>query len=369
MSKRILIIRNFASKVNVNSYNLQEIGLGKALVRKGFDCDVVYYHDTDTFNEVIYEVEGKKLTIKWTKAIKFMSNSIYYSLLKKSILDQYDIVISTEYHQVMTFLLSILCGEKLYLYHGPYQDNSKNLIQQIYDKVLTPIIRNRVNKVFTKSDLANDYLKNKGFKDIETIGVGLDIEKLEVETESTIVELKSSIDFNKKNLLYVGVLEDRRNIEFLFNVFAKLIKKDSNINLVLVGNGKTEDTERYFKLANYLNIEQHIVHIKQLEQSDLKSLYKKMDLFIFPTNYDIFGMVLLESMYFKLPVVSTYNGGSQTLIKSGNGVVLRDLDENLWVDKIYSILMDKSLKDRIGENAHKQIINNFTWDKVANKII
>ncbi|WP_180247473.1 glycosyltransferase family 4 protein [Bacillus sp. AFS031507] len=367
MEKKVLIIRNFASKININSYNLQEIGLGKAFVRKGFNCDVVYYSD-NTYDEIIYENNGKKLTVKWTKASKVMSNSIYYSLLKKSRINQYDIIVSTEYNQIMTFLLSLIVPEKVYLYHGPYKNNSKKLFQRVYDLIITPYIRKRIVKIFTKSDLANDYLKSKGFRNIKTIGVGLDIEKLEGNNNEKQTISEKYLNFNNKNLLYVGVLEDRRNIEFLFKVFAKLIKKDPELNLVLVGNGENEDIERYFSLAQKLNINKNILHIKKLQQSELKYFYEKADLFLFPTSYEIFGMVIMESMYFKLPVISTYNGGSQILINSDNGVIIKNLDEAIWVEKIFNTLINTNKIRKLGGNANKQITENFTWDKILEKM-
>ncbi|MFD4705101.1 glycosyltransferase family 4 protein [Gottfriedia sp. NPDC058432] len=369
MNKRVLIIRNFASQVNADSYNLQEVGLGKALVKKGFDCDIVYYSDSNTFDEVIYEYQNRKLTIKWTKAIKFMSNSIFYSMLKKSVLSQYEFIISTEYNQIMTLLLAIFCKDKVYLYHGPYLDNNKRIVQIFYDTFLTPIIKRLVVKVFTKSDLAKEYLINKGFKNVKTIGVGLDSEKLDTNIKITMNDICRKIDLNKKNLLYIGVLEERRNIEFLFNIVSKLVKKDSNINLVVVGNGREEDTKKYFNLARELEVENNIFHLKKLKQSELKYLYQNLDLFIFPTNYDIFGMVLLESMYFKLPVISTFNGGAQTLLNKENGLVLNNLDENTWVESIYSILNNQTLRGKLGENARNKILEGYTWDKIVKKIL
>ncbi|NCT37352.1 glycosyltransferase family 1 protein [Bacillus sp. EB93] len=193
MTDRVLITRNFANKVNINSYNLQEIGLGKALVREGFNCDIIYYSDGETFDEIIYESEKRKLTIKWTKAVKFMSNSIFHSILNKSVLNKYDFIISTEYNQIMTFLLTLICPGRVYLYHGPYQDNNNKIVQKVYDMFLTPIIKKRIAKVFTKSDLANDYLKSKGFKNVKTIGVGLDIERLEENND-----IKSYLNLRKK---------------------------------------------------------------------------------------------------------------------------------------------------------------------------
>ncbi|GAB1766406.1 glycosyltransferase family 4 protein [Priestia megaterium] len=368
MNKRILIVRNFASEVNLTSYNLQEVGLGKAFVDKGYDCDIIYYTKDKSSSQIVYELHERKLTIKWTKAIKFMSNSIYPSILRKKLLNKYKLIISTEYNQVMTFLLSILCGEKLCLYHGPYKDNGNKFIQKTYDLVATPIIRKKTSKVFVKSELAKSFLSRKGFENLETIGVGLDIDNLEKNTNENV--LQDITRAQGQNLLYVGVLEDRRNIEFLLNVVARCVRQNINRKLILIGNGKEEDVRRYFSVAKSLNIESNIIHIKKLAQSDLKEVYQSADLFLFPTNYDIFGMVLLESMYYKLPIISTLNGGSHTLFNNvEGGVIIDNFNERIWAEKINEILEDNVSRKEMGESAHLRIRNEFNWSFIANKIV
>lgn len=368
MKRKVLILRNFASEVNIDSYNLQEIGMGKAFVKRGMDCDVVYYNNKENFQETIYTFKGSSLTVKWTKGIKFMSNSIYYSLLSKKKLNKYDIVISTEYNQIMTLLLTLLCGEKVYLYHGPYRDNNNKFIQRLYDIIAVPIIKNKVAKVTTKSNLAKEYLKKKGFDYIETVGVGLDIDRFNTPTNSN-----DSVPYNKslknKNLLYVGVLEDRRNIEFLLRTFAKLVKTHPGYTLNIVGSGARQDVARYLYLAKDLNVVNRINYITKLKQNELRSLYERCDLFLFPTSYDIFGMVLLESMYFSLPVISTLNGGSDSLIDDYNGLILNELDESLWVHHIEEIINSENKGKEMGRRANRTITEKFTWGNVVKAII
>lgn len=365
--KKVLILRNFANKVSIDTYNLQEIGLGKAFVRKGFDCDVIYYSPKNMPDQVYYRNGSNKLTIKWIKAIKFMSNSIYYSILKKEKLQQYYMIITTEYNQIMTFLLSIISNNNLVLYHGPYQNNKNRFIQHFYDCIITPVLVKRIKKVFTKSEIAKRYLYTKGFRNIKTIGVGLNTSKLEeVSVQSKVLPCSSE----NKYLLYIGVLDERRNIEFMFRVLSRLLKIDNSINLILVGNGSEKDTTRYFSLAERLKIRDHILYYKELDQSDLKYLYMLSELFLFPSSYDIFGMVLLESMYYKLPVISTVNGGSETLISNKkSGLIIERLDESLWTDNILWLLQNNDFRSEMGVRANKVIEENYTWDKVIERLI
>ena len=65
-------------------------------------------------------------------------------------------------------------------------------------------------------------------------------------------------------------------------------------------------------------------------------------------------MVLLEAMYYGLPVFTTYNGGSSTLINNENGIIIENTDCNEWSEKIVKVLSDKKECDAIGEKAHRK---------------
>ena len=76
-------------------------------------------------------------------------------------------------------------------------------------------------------------------------------------------------------------------------------------------------------------------------------------------------MVLLEAMYFGLPVITTFNGGSSTLIDGENGLILRDKSKELWSFKIIELLKDRKARSRMGEKAHQTVLKGFTWDAMA----
>ena len=78
-------------------------------------------------------------------------------------------------------------------------------------------------------------------------------------------------------------------------------------------------------------------------------------------------MVLLEAMHFGVPTITTYNGGSSTLIKEGqNGYICDDLNENKWSKKINELLNCDNRN--ISQNAFLRI-EEFTWDNLVNSFI
>jgi len=370
-TKKILYIRNFANEVKRDSYNLQEIGLGKALVRKGYDCDIVYYQTNNgERREVIYREGDNRLCLIWLKGIKFLSNSIYTRVLNKRFLDQYDYVVTTEYNQVMSYLLSWVCSNKLVLYHGPYLDNSHASVRKLYDQILLPRLRTQLKFSFVKSELARNYLINKGFKSVITLGVGLDEEVLSKRqnTNSALQQALESLQ-GKKVLLYLGVLEERRNILFLLQVFKRLLEHNNDYHLLIVGNGAQEDTDRYWRYIEDNQLVNAISHFQKVEQKDLWQVYEASQAMIFPTTYDIFGMVLLESMYYGVPIISSVNGGSSMLLEHNrNGIVIEQFEEQLWVEQIVRVIADSQFANNIAANAH-ETVKSVSWDRIVGTIL
>lgn len=370
---KILYIRNHASKVNLDTYNLQEIGFSKELVNMGHDCDVIYYnYKNDVKIEEIYNNNYNKLNIIWMPAIKILDNGIYTKVLNKKFVNKYDIIITTEYTQIMTYFLTYLCREKLVLYQGPYKDQDKRFIHKIYDILFLNRIK-KIKNIYCKSELCNEYLKlKKNIYHAKSLGVGLDTEKLENKLtliDPEIESIKSKVK-NKKVLLYIGRLEERRNIIFLLDLFKYILNNEKNICMIIIGDGKKEDKLRYLKHAKDLNIWDNIIYLKKISQSNIKNIYNISNIFILPTLYEIFGMVLLESMFFGIPAITSNNGGSSMLIENNNnGIIMNSFNVKEWGNIIIELLNNEKKYEKISKKARMKIINEFTWKNISKKFM
>lgn len=371
---KVLIVRPSPNKMNVNTYNLQEIGLAKALVRKGCVCDVMYYcgNEKDHIEKIVFD-ENKSLNILWLHGKGILREGIYPSL--KKYVPNYDIVQVGGYVGLTSCWLNRKYPEKIVNYQGPYyyKANQGDIKKAaVLDRLLLPLQKKKNMVVATKSILATNYIKDKGIENVTTIGVGLDLDNLLRDSESIeenefikeIKEIKNSTLF-----LYIGVLEERRNILFLLEVFQKVSKQIENSKLIIIGKGKQNYVAMCKEKLIELGLENDVIYREKLEQKYMPAIYQASDAFLLPTRYEIFGMVLLEAMYYGLPVFTTYNGGSSTLINNENGIIIENTDCNEWSEKIVKVLSDKKECDAIGEKAHRTVEKNYTWDALANKFL
>lgn len=143
-----------------------------------------------------------------------------------------------------------------------------------------------------------------------------------------------------------------------------LIKENDNIKLVLVGNGNSKYIKKMVKYARNKSVLDSIIYEKSINHNVVQALYEKCDIFLLPTQYEIFGMVLLEAMYFGIPTITTLNGGSSVLIENGkNGYVCDLQDRKIWKSTIINILNNNN--NSLSLIAKSTIQNNYVWEKLV----
>lgn len=364
---KLIIVRSFPSKLNINSYNVQEIGLAKALRRKNIQCDIVFFNGlSDTKTEIL----DCGVKIYWVKGINILKNGLFFNLRK--IIDDYDIVQVHEYDQIQSWLLYTFSNKKVVIYHGPYFDSFNrgyNLKCIIFDSLFLPLSKKAKNNVrcLTKSPFATDFLLSKGFKNVSTVGVGLDVDSLNSDTSSD----KFALSHDKFNAIYVGKLEERRNIEFLIDLAEIVYEQDNSFCLTIVGKYDGDEYKHRIEPKLESLIKKGIIsYFEQATQKELSVLYRESDIFLFTTNYDIFGMVLLEAMYYGSVPISTSNGGSSTLIENGtDGFIMEEYDIKAWSKLILSLNKNREHLINLKSNAHDKIANKFLWDSLAPQFI
>lgn len=376
---KILIVRTFPDILNLNSYNVQEVGLAKALTLKGDQCDIVLYHGKQADRQEAYQFEHEgrqyRFMIYWLKGYGLFKNGFMPSV--KKLITDYDVIQVHEYDQIMSWMLYTKQKKPTVIYHGPYYGEyakGYNLKCKVFDRLFLKR-RSYENVVaVTKSKLATEFLKEKGFRQVITAGVGINADNF---GESNIAgqsenghQENTDGSKNSKNLLYVGKIEERRNIYFLIDVFRELHRRDSELKLTLIGSGEKEYRENFLQEIRSELEKGSIIYVEKATQKELAEYYRQSSLFLFTSNYEIFGMVLLEAMYFGVPVISSRNGGSTTLIENGfNGYVMDGFDQSKWTECMEGLLCDSEKLAQMGMHAQQTINEQFTWDALADKFV
>lgn len=365
---RIAIIRSASSAVSKNQYNIQEIGLAKELVKLGMKVDVFLISDKDnTYTEKCGLNDN--VTVYWLKGIKIPGQQGYYRDLKE-ILDgnKYDLIQALDDSQITTVLVSQYCKKhkiKFVLWQGMYEnypEKYKRFIQYLFDWTLLKVLRKNTKYSIAKTTSARNYLISKNFVEAKVIPVAIETENFNGNFKIDYRE-KFGIPRNQKIFLYVGKVEERRKPIFCMELYQKIKLKHDDCCLVYVGKGPMlEETKTY--AAN--NKIKDIHFIDQIAQSELSSLYEISELFILPTRYEIFGMVLMEAMYFGTPVVTYTAAGPIDVITDGmDGLLVGDFDVESWALKIEKYIFGENSSSEMGLRGKTKIQNKYIWSILA----
>ena len=371
---KILIIRNFPSYMAVknNTYNIQEVGLAKALVRRGHVCDIVFWTDKQEETITIPVDDSGVVHVFYKHGKTMLKNTIFPDC--KALFDQYDILQPCEYNQMQAWILAKNRPKKTVIYHGPYYcsfNKRYNLMCKVFDLFFLRQYIKQGTKFLVKSEMAKEFLVGKGIAstNVDVVGVGIDAQMLTNKsvdcTEPLYQAMKEQSDGLK--LLYIGRFEERRDIPFIIDVFKKILERNIDARLYMIGTGEPDYLKMSFGYMEQAGVRDKFIWQERMEQKFLSVIYMQADFFLLPTEYEIFGMVLLEAMYYGAVVLTTRNGGSSTLIKNGvNGFIIRK-DVDKWSDCISRIDSDK--RKRISNYASQTISENYTWNSLANTFI
>lgn len=371
---KILIIRNFPSFMSVknNTYNIQEVGLAKALVRKGHTCDIVFW--TDKEEEIVeIPVDGSGVVHVFYRHGKTkFKNTIFTAC--ETLFDKYDVLQPCEYNQMQAWLLAKNKPQKTVIYHGPYYSSFNkryNLMCKVFDLFFLRRYIKQGTRFLVKSEMAKEFLVGKGIKpeNVSAVGVGIDAQMLTNKSEDCTEPLYQAMKEQKDGLklLYIGRFEERRDIPFIINVFKKVWERKPDARLYMIGTGDSDYMKLSFDYMEKVGVRDKVIWQEKIEQKYLSGIYKQADFFLLPTEYEIFGMVLLEAMYYKTVVLTTRNGGSSTLIENGKNGFIIGKDADKWSDCISKIDFDK--RKRISNHASQTIAENYTWDSLAERFV
>jgi len=206
--------------------------------------------------------------------------------------------------------------------------------------------------VFEKCDLPKTVIPN-----------GIDLEKF----NPRVPKLKKFAD-SKINILFVGRIEERKGLIYLLRAYKLLEKKFKNLRLIIVGEGELKESCQAFAEDNNLK---EVYFEGEKIGKELISYYTTSDIFCAPSIYgESFGIVLLEAMACRLPVVAFANRGYKTLLgkKRSEKFLAKPKDYKDFAKKLEILIKNKELKRKIGEWSRKEV-QRYSWGKICDQIL
>ena len=167
----------------------------------------------------------------------------------------------------------------------------------------------------------------------------------------------------EKIVLFVGRLVHEKGVHVLVNAVSRVLEK-VNAKFIIVGNGYMK--EQLSNIVKNMGFAHKVMFTGFVDDETLKKLQKCADVSVVPSLFEPFGIVAIEAMAAKSPVVVSDTGGLSEIVEHNvTGVkVYADNPESLaW--GITKVLTDDSYANWLRNNAYKKIQEKYDWNKIA----
>lgn len=177
---------------------------------------------------------------------------------------------------------------------------------------------------------------------------------------------ENSMSMTEKILLFVGVLNGRKDVGEIIKAIPEIIGKKVDVRLFIIGMGELK--KKYIGMSHKLNVNEHVFFVDNVSHEELVGYYAMSDVFILPSYYEGLPKVAIEAMAMGLPVICSDIPGHKELIANGeNGYLFRPDDTKSLSEKITELLTNTELAHRMGQKNRAIVEEKYTWQKVAER--
>jgi glycosyltransferase involved in cell wall biosynthesis len=149
------------------------------------------------------------------------------------------------------------------------------------------------------------------------------------------------------------------------NAAAELVKRGVQAKFILIGEGGLEQQVR--QQVKDLGIESEVIFAGF--RKDIPQVLPEFDLFMFTSNNEPTGGVLLEAYACHVPIVAANAGGIPEVVVNGETGLMAQVGNPIdFADKVQQLLGDEGLQDEFRKNGYEFLKNNFTKEVIAKKM-
>jgi glycosyltransferase involved in cell wall biosynthesis len=208
--------------------------------------------------------------------------------------------------------------------------------------------------------LAKSYLASFGVE-MDSITIGINTVDTEFFREK-VAQLRNAIKKNdqKKQLLSICYLTKGKRVDQLLRAIQVLVSWRRDFVLKILGAGP--ELENLRQMSHELEIADHVEFVGFVEKSDIPAYLAASDCFLFSTEYDIWGLVLVEAMAAGVTCIASHlAGATPDLVQEGvTGFAFDFSDSHGLARRINWVLDNEAASRHIGENAREFISNKVT---------
>lgn len=370
----------------VNGVSTSILMLEHALTKLGHEVFIITVSDNK--KDYVLENNGHILrlpSVNLANCYDYKMTSVYpikaVNMIKKMNLD----VI----HSNVEFTVGIFArvvSEQLsiplvHTYHTNWEDythyitKNKKILDDICKKLLKYLVVFFEDKTVTELIVPSNKIYNlfkdkyKFTKNIHIIQTGIETSKFYKENfnQKDINSLKKKLGIKKKDFVVMTVsrLAKEKSVDRIINNHKELVKKYSNMKLLIVGDGP--DIDKLKDEAKSLGVSDSVIFTGKVPLSDIPIYYQLGNVFVTASKSETQGLTVVEAVSSSLPVVAVKDDSFvNSVIEEFNGFVFTD-DEK-YINSISKLYEDKDLYNRLS-NQSRLLSADFSSEYFALKVL
>lgn len=336
-------------------YNRQDMGLAKALARQGYQIVIVRSGDHD---EVIMHDFGPSAKVE--ERVVLTPRIRMHGLIGGRALNGIGIdgIISFQDSQLSVpsfFRWAVKEKVGFWPYVGSFSPTTNAFSRMVLSSNVKVY---RKSYCIAKTPTMQEELRKVGVDNVGVLPVGLDLDLLapKQEADREAARLELGIPEDAQVVGFVGRLEHYKRPLTALEVFAELRKRLPDVRFLVVGSGALEP--EFEAKCEALGLNDRLCRIPKLLQKDMWKFYSACDILANFNLSEIYGMSLLESFYYGVPVVANRGPGPDFVIEHGvDGYLIDGLDEQ------FVEILEQYLTGKLPLAVPKdKVESNFTWD-------
>ena len=253
----------------------------------------------------------------------------------------------------------------VHTYHTMYEDYIHYITKGYFDAPSKKIVEyltnfycdKTVNELIVPTKKTYNLFKEKYEyeRNIHIVPTGIEVERFYKENneQEEVNEIRKELGVKKDDfvLLFVGRLAAEKNVTFLIDCQANLVRENSNCKLIIIGDGP--DIEFFKKQARKLGIANNVIFTGKIPWDQIHKYYQIPNVFVTASHTETQGLTVLEAMAASIPVVAYDDDAFRD-------VVVHDLNGYLFKDKkdyrkyIKKIMTDRKVYERLSRQARIQ---------------
>ncbi|MDD6403417.1 MAG: glycosyltransferase family 4 protein [Mollicutes bacterium] len=286
-------------------------------------------------------------------------NYVNYAMVKKFKTNYYDKVLVENNMDIYSLLLPKLTKEKIYfhLHNNIDCDDPAKTVEKTKKVILT------ADKILVVSNFLKHKLEKLGAKNVVVIPNAVVLKQFKEIDEKERLKIRNKYGINKKDIVYtfVGRICDDKGIDKLI-LAMQAFKEKKNVKCLIIGNNffgtKTEDN--YIKYLQKISkgIEAQLIFTGYIDNKKLYKIYNISNVVVIPSQWEeVFGVVALEAMAMRLPVIASKSGALPDVLSESCAFFVPRGDDFVpqLENKMKKFIDNPKLQIEMGNEGYKRV--------------